>query len=190
MDIKLFLKNNKQKYILPVIYIIFIYLFSIRIMYEFAGYSEIVSNPRWYIFPLRYGLILTGFLMLFNIINAIYILKINKPSKEILFIAMMIKISFILLYIVYFIIEVIMFYTIIGIPFTVTFFIFGYIVLIPSSFYTICGLIRAIKNNEISILYGICASILSFILFFDVLSTIVSYIKVKKINFNTTALKK
>ena len=77
MDIKLFLKNNKQKYILPVIYIIFIYLFSIRIMYEFAGYSEIVSNPRWYIFPLRYGLILTGFLMLFNIINAIYILKIN-----------------------------------------------------------------------------------------------------------------
>ena len=88
-------------------------------MYEFAGYSEIVSNPRWYIFPLRYGLILTGFLMLFNIINAIYILKINKPSKEILFIAMMIKISFILLYIVYFIIEVIMFYTIIGIPITV-----------------------------------------------------------------------
>ncbi|CDM70375.1 putative membrane protein [Clostridium bornimense] len=90
-------------------------------MYEFAGYSEIVSNSRWYIIPLKYGLILTGFLMLFNIINAIYIFKINKPSKEILFIAMMVKISFILLYVVYFIIEVIIFYTIIGIPITVTF---------------------------------------------------------------------
>lgn len=180
MDIKLFFKSNKQKYILPVLYIIFIYLFSIRIMYEFVGYSEIISNPRWYIFPLKCGLILTGFLMLFNIINAIYLLKVNKPSKEILFIAMMVKVSFILLYIVYFIIEVMMFYTIIGIPITVTFFIFGYIVLIPSSFYTICGLIRAIKNNEISILYGICAGILSFTLFFDVFSTIVSYIKVKR----------
>ena len=32
----------------------------------------------------------------------------------------------------------------------------------------------------VSILYGICAGILSFTLFFDVFSTIVSYIKVKR----------
>lgn len=189
MENKISLKNKKLEYIFPIIYITFIYVFTVLFIFGFIGDPKGEVNEygftKEFIFTIKYGLILIGILIILNIINGILMVKSDKTSKQILFLAVIMKMSFILLYGVYFFIEIITFCTVIGIAIAVILFIFGYIVLIPSSFYTVCGLMRAYKNNEISILYAICFGTLSFMLFLDVFFTVASYIKVRKMSFSS-----
>lgn len=178
MDDKKTLKSDKQ-YILPIIYVISIYLFSILSIVRLVVYGEGYLS-KGINFLLIFGLILILILLILNILNGISFFKSNKTSKELLFLSMIMKISFILLYVVYFVIEFAMFCTAIGMVVAIILFMFGYVILMPSSFYALFGNIRAMEKGEISNLYGIIASVSSFLLFFDVFFTIVSYIKVKR----------
>jgi hypothetical protein len=169
-----------KKRILPVMLLILPYL-GILTAVLYIKYNSYISKEILHIFP-KISCGFAAAVYFSNIIYAFVLAKRGANSSDLLFWDMLIKLCNIPIYTIIFIFSFFMSFVPKGIVIAIPMAIFDYLLLIPSTMYGISGLLKARREEKITMTTAVVNGIAHFLFCADVISAIIMYgvIKVKE----------
>lgn len=161
-----------KKRIFPLLLLLSPYLYAVILFVcDQVGYKITDSQDA----------IIIGLIAAVFIANMVYpfVAAKWKSSRELLFWDMLIKLCYIPIYVLVFIVGVFFLLVPKGIVLLVFFVVFDYLLLLPSTMYGVSGLIKARKEGKIPMGIAVIGAILHFFFCADVICAIVVYCIVK-----------
>lgn len=137
-------------------------------------FGSLNANAMKLLISIFLGFVIVVFIP--NIIYAFILVKKGECSKKLLFWDMLLKLCNIPIYVAVFVLGLILALIPMGFVFTITFAIFDYLLLLPSSMYGVSGLIRAHRENRISTAMTVVMGALHFFFCMDVIVSVIMYI--------------
>jgi hypothetical protein len=175
--------KTKNPYIPLLIVILFPYLILLALVCIFTQniiMEKVFQNNTLYLVLLL--IILYIFALIFTIIVFIKNIILKQDSQKLLKINMTIKLIHIPAYVLIFFASLLSFMTIFTMGFSIAFFVFDCMTIFLTGLIGLSGLIRCLIENKLPKKTIILNAILLFVFCLDVISSIIIYKKIKKIN--------